>query len=66
MSRLDTAPLLDEDTAYEAMRTFIEAYWERRGRSSDDFAVLLGNFEIDPAMREDWANAVQRALANAS
>lgn len=66
MSRSDTARFLDEDTAYEAMRTFIEAYWERGGRSSDDFAVLLGNFEIDPAMREDWASAVQRVLANGS
>lgn len=57
-------PSLDEETAYKAMRVFIEAYWERGGRSSDDLAGLLGNFEIDPAMRSDWADAVRQVLAD--
>ena len=58
-----TTTPLDEDTAYKAMRVFVEAYWERGGRASDDLAVLLGSFEIDPAMRVDWTDAVQRVLA---
>ena len=66
MNKPPALPLLDQETAYTAMRVFIEAYWERGGRSSDDLAVLLGNFEIDPAMRSDWADAVKRVLANGS
>lgn len=66
MNVLPALPLLDQETAYKAMRVFIEAYWERGGRSSDDLAGLLGGFEIDPAMRYDWADAVKLVLANGS
>lgn len=59
-------PLLDEATAYAAMKVFLEAYWERRGRASNDVAVLLGSFDVDPAMRSDWFDAVRRVLANGS
>lgn len=66
MSKQSALPLLDENAAYHAMRVFMEAYWERGGRTSDDLAVLLTNFEIDPAMRSDWAEAVKYVLGNGS
>ena len=53
----------DEQAAFAAMRIFLEAYWERGGRSSDDIAVLLGSLEVDPAQRLDWIDAVERSRA---
>ena len=44
---------LNELEAFDAMRVFIETYWERGGKRSDDLAVLLGNLD-----RETWANGV--------
>lgn len=44
---------LNELEAFDAMRAFIEAYWERGGKRSDDLAVLLGNLD-----RETWANGM--------
>lgn len=58
---------LNERQAFEAMRYFIEQYWERGGRSSDDLAVLLGELSTDvfeggrpadPAQWQDWLAAV--------
>jgi hypothetical protein len=63
---------LDEKAAFEAMRHFLETYWERGGRSSDDLASLLGSLNTDrwaddapadPAMWRDWMDAVGRATA---
>jgi hypothetical protein len=51
------------------MRAFLEAYWERGGKNSDDLAVLLGSVErggplrpeggtVDPAQWYDWLDAI--------
>ena len=70
-----TAPhtTIDTDTAFEAMRIFLEAYWHRGGRGSDDIANLLGSLNraergqipLDPAMWSDWLQAVQGACGEA-
>jgi hypothetical protein len=58
---------LNERQAFDAMRYFLERYWERGGRSSDDLAVLLGELSTDvftddapsdPAQWHDWLVAV--------
>jgi hypothetical protein len=58
---------LDELEAFDAMRTFLETYWERGGRQSDDIAVLLGSLNrdvapdglpLDAAQWSDWRRAV--------
>lgn len=75
MDRDPTHPAaIDVDTAFEAMRIFLEAHWERGGRSSDDIASLLGSLNraekgqepLDPAMWTDWVEAVQVASPNGS
>lgn len=50
--------------AYLCMVRFLEAYWERGERSSDDIAILLGGMQLgqtsaDPAMLSDWLDAVR-------
>lgn len=49
------------------MRRFLEAYWERGERTSDDLAVLLGSLSceasrdgrpLDAAQWSDWLTAV--------
>lgn len=61
------SPTLDELAAFDAMRAFLEAYWERGLRSDDGLASLLGNLSrsvwkdrstADPAMWQDWKEAV--------
>lgn len=61
---------LDEKQAYDAMTRFLETYWERSGKASDDLATLLGSLNrnlwadgvpADPAMWEDWIAAVRIA-----
>ena len=63
----DLTPDLDELAAFDAMRVFLEAYWERGLRSDDGLAMLLGNLNRsvwadhstgDPAMWQDWRDAV--------
>ncbi|MBC6981375.1 hypothetical protein [Caulobacter sp. 17J80-11] len=58
---------LDELTAFDAMRAFLEAYWERGGKRSEDLAILLSSLGRDvwanempgdPAMWSDWREAV--------
>jgi len=58
---------LDELTAFDAMRAFLEAYWERGLRSDEGLGSLLGNLNrsvwadgstADPAMWQDWKDAV--------
>ena len=62
---------LNELEAFDAMRLFLEAYWERGGKQSDDLAALLGNLNRemwasgmpgDPAQWNDFRAAVDRIL----
>jgi hypothetical protein len=65
---------LTELEAYDAMRAFLKAYWERGLKSSDDIAVLLGSIQrgfpwadgspADPAMWPDWLKAVDEVKNN--
>jgi hypothetical protein len=65
---------LDERQAYDAMRAFLVAYWERGGRKDDDIAQLLGwtdresvwndDEPFDPAMWGDWLDAVRRVTSD--
>lgn len=63
---------LTELEAYDTARAFLEAYWERGGKQSDDIAVLLGSMNraggcpLDPAQWHDWRNAVGRAVKHGS
>jgi hypothetical protein len=59
---------LDDEQAYAAMVRFLEDYYERTG--ADDVGALLGELALqrdgepaDPAVRADWARAVQTVLA---
>ena len=60
---------VDEFQAFDAMRAFLEAYWERGGKRSDDLAVLLGSLNrdeasntppLDAALWRDFRDAVAR------
>jgi hypothetical protein len=42
---------LDELLAFDAMRAFLEAYWERGDRSDEGLALLLTNLD-----RTVWAD----------
>ena len=54
--------------AFDAMRAFLEAYWERGSKSDDELAILLGSLNrsgafggpLDPAMWQDWKDAVAK------
>lgn len=57
---------LTELEAFNAMRTFLEAYWQRGLRESDEIAGLLGGLRLlpdgitaDPAQWHDWLAAVR-------
>jgi hypothetical protein len=72
---METPRTLDELAAFDAMRTFLEAYWERGGKSSEDIANLLSNLNRsvwangmpgDPAMWQDWRDAVEAVTARNS
>jgi hypothetical protein len=64
-------PPLDERQAFEAMRYFLEAYWERTGKQPDerltsvlsdiDTAVWTDGSPGDPATWDDWLEAVRAA-----
>ena len=79
MSEIDftsaKTPRLSPSDAFDALRHFLEAYWERGERSSDDIAVLLGSLNrdvtrdggpVDAALWEDWLNAVDKARGERS
>lgn len=55
--------MLDEAPALRAMCAYLEAYWERALRSSDDIAQLLCIANDDPATPDDWAAAVDKATS---
>ena len=65
---------MDEKLGFEAMRQFIDAYWRRGGETSKDLRHLLDNIDAesltqrdgtpvpaDPAMWQDWLDAIERA-----
>jgi hypothetical protein len=65
----DLTPTLDALTAFDAMRAFLETYWERGNKTSDDLAVVLGNLNrsiwsdgrpSDPAQWDDWKAAISK------
>jgi hypothetical protein len=66
----DESPRLSVRDAFDVARQFLEAYWERGSRSSDDIAVLLGSMNgihdgrpLDPAQWSDWLDAVEKVEA---
>jgi hypothetical protein len=65
----DETPRLSVREAFDAARHFLEAYWERGQRSSEDIAVLLSSMNgemtrdgrpIDAAQWTDWLDAVRK------
>jgi len=60
-----TLPMLTTDQAYQAMIAFLDAYWNRGGRTDDQIAILLGGMAggrghtADPAMWGDWIKAIE-------
>ena len=76
MSELDypgeDTPCLNVRQAFDALRVFLEAYWERGLRSSDDIRHLLSAVDgsmtgdgrpIDQAQWSDWLEAVAKVEA---
>lgn len=62
---------LNELEAFDAMRAFLEAYWELRGKRPDDIAILLSDLNRDiwadgmpgdPASWNDFRQAVSRVI----
>ncbi|QGZ94000.1 hypothetical protein [Terricaulis silvestris] len=60
---------LSKEEAYEAMFRFLEAYWERGGKTSDDIAILLGSMSLlrrgrplDMALWSDWLEAIDKGV----
>lgn len=67
---------LDELAAFDAMRRFLETFWELGSRSDDNIAGLLGSLNrssgsdalaphgppIDIALWDDWRDAVTTVL----
>jgi hypothetical protein len=60
--------------AFQAMVVFLEAFWTRDGRPDDSMAKLLswtygalaGDGPGDPAMWEDWLDAIDAAARRGS
>lgn len=56
--------------AFDAMRAFLEAYWARGGKQSDDIAVLLGSLNrsdgppLDVALWDDWLRAISEGISS--
>jgi hypothetical protein len=57
-------PCMTSRQGFETFLAFLEAYWIRRGKSSNDIAALLGSsqlgkdgFPLDRALWEDWLEA---------
>jgi len=79
---IGTPPLrtIDELAAFDAMRRFLEIWWEVGGRTEDNIATILGALNrthgsgggdpqgspLDQAMWEDWREAVGTVLSNGS
>jgi hypothetical protein len=68
----DPPRTLNEIEAFDAMRAFLKAFWERGLRSSEDIGLLLSwldrenwanGMPNDPAMWSDWRAAVDQIKA---
>jgi hypothetical protein len=71
---------LDELAAFDAMRRFLEIWWEVGGRSEDNIAIILGashrtrgldanarqGAPLDQALWDDWRDAVSLVMRNGS
>lgn len=62
----DTSPL-SVAQGFDAMRRFLDAYWIRGGKHSDDIAALLGSLAPaadkkpqDAAQWQDWLDAIKQ------
>ena len=62
---------LSELAAFDAMKQFLEAFWERGRRESEDIALMLSflsrdvlanGMPADPAMWSDWRAAVDKVV----
>lgn len=63
---------LDELAAFDAMRRFLQIWWEIGGRSEDSIAAILGSANrthgieqgapLDIALWHDWRDAVTNVL----
>ena len=69
----DDIPRLTVREGFDAMRSFLEAYWER-GKGSDDVRSVLSDIDcsltadggpIDRAQWSDWLEAVSKAQGQA-
>jgi hypothetical protein len=67
---IDGERALSSLNAFDAMRAFLEAYWEREFKQSDDIAVLLGSLNrvpvsdtppLDIALGHEWLKAIQKS-----
>ena len=65
-------PCLTVSAAFDAMRIFLEAFWERGSRSSEGVGLLLSAMDrsitrdggpIDQAQWSDWLEAVSKVEA---
>ena len=68
----DDTPRLTVSEAFDAMRLFLEAFWERGSRSSEGVGFLLSAMDgsmtrdggpMDLAQWSDWLEAVGRVEA---
>lgn len=66
---MDARDRISVGVAYQAMLVFLESYFNRT--KADEIAALLGSLNLakdgkpmDPAMWEDWLEAVQRARSS--
>jgi hypothetical protein len=69
----DDLPRLSVREAFDAVRYFLEAYWERGLRSSNDIRLLLSAMDcsmtrdggpIDEGQWSDWLEAVAKVEAD--
>lgn len=65
----DEKSLMTSSQCFDVLSIFLESYWERGERSSDDLAVLLGSLQrredglpLDPALWYDWLEAWNKVL----
>jgi len=49
---------LTAEEGFAAMQRFLEAYWIRGGKASNDIAALLSSLDMDPAQWNDWLSAI--------
>lgn len=70
MTNESTAISLSEREAFDAMRNYLQSYWERfrEARIADVLgdtqpAFLADTVTADPAAWEDWTKAVRKVIA---